>query len=582
MESQNFAPQRHQITASSPIQSALEAVSGDPLSAVQREAEHALAFSQKVGFGIVTDGNTGQLALIRTLRGLTPKFGCFDSEEIEEFPFEGRLAGDPALAIAECWYWVRKLQARYFAGDYQEAMQASSEAQRLLWTSPAFFEEAEYHFYSALSRAACCDGGSTGERSQHLEALAAHRRQLAVWTENCADNFENRLALVSAEMARIEGRVLDAERFYEQAIGSARASGFIHNEALANELASRFYAARGFEKIARVYLQDARYGYLRWGADGKVRQLDQLHPRLSQDQRTPGASGAIEAPVEHLDLATVIGASQALSGEMVLEKLMDRLMRAALEHAGAQRGLLITPRGEELRIDGEAITRGEDVIVQLRDRLDIVAALPESLVRYAIRLRETVILDDASTQGPFSADPYIFQGRSRSILCLPLINQGKLIGILYLENNLTPRVFTPERVTVLKVLASQAAISLENTRLYRDLEDREGKIRRLVDANIIGIFVADVEGRIFEANDAFLRIVGYDREDLVSNRVRWPELSPPHGASATDVPGKNCTQSGPFNPSRRNIFGKMAAVSPCLLAWRGSKKAATVSHSCSI
>ena len=182
--------------------------SGDPLSAVQREAEHALAFSQKVGFGIVTDGNTSQLALIRTLRGLTPKFGCFDSEEIEEFPFEGRLAGNPALAIAECWYWVRKLQARYIAGDYQEAMQASSEAQRLLWTSPAFFEEAEYHFYSALSRAACCDGGSTGERSQHLEALAAHRRQLAVWTENCADNFENRLALVSAEIARIEGCLL--------------------------------------------------------------------------------------------------------------------------------------------------------------------------------------------------------------------------------------------------------------------------------------------------------------------------------------------------------------------------------------
>src|SRR5262249_33877430 len=305
---------------------------------------------------------------------------CFDSGKIDELPFERHLAGDPTLAIAECWYWARKLQARYFAGNYQEAVQASSEAQRLLWTSPAFFEEAEYHFYSALSRAACCDGGSTGERSQHLEALAAHRRQLAVWTENCADNFENRLALVSAEMARIEGRVLDAERFYEQAIRSARSSGFIHNEALANELASRFYAARGFEKIARVYLQDARYGYLRWGADGKVRQLDQLHPRLSQDQRTPpGASGAIEAPVEHLDLATVIGASQALSGEMVLEKLMDRLMRAALEHAGAQRGLLITPRGEELRIDAEALTRGEDGIVQLRDAPYTSAPLPPSL-----------------------------------------------------------------------------------------------------------------------------------------------------------------------------------------------------------
>jgi GAF domain-containing protein len=134
-------------------------------------------------------------------------------------------------------------------------------------------------------------------------------------------------------------------------------------------------------------------------------------------------------------------------------------------------------------------------------------ALPQSLIRYAVRTRETVILDNASSQNPFSADPYIVQRRARSVLCLPLINQGKFIGIFYLENNLTPHVFTPDRVAVLKVLASQAAISLENTRLYRDLEDREGKIRRLFDANIIGIFVADLDGQVIEANDAFLRII---------------------------------------------------------------------------
>src|SRR6202000_2405687 len=128
---------------------------------------------------------------------------------------------------------------------------------------------------------------------------------------------------------------------------------------------------------------------------------------------------------------------------------------------------------------------------------------------------------DASSQNAFSADPYILQSRVRSILCLPLINQGKLTAILYLENNLTPNVFTANRVALLKVLASQAAISLENSRLYHDLADREGKIRRLVDANIIGILIADPEGRILEANDAFLRIVGYDREDLVSRPVRW-------------------------------------------------------------
>src|SRR5262249_29931900 len=155
------------------------------------------------------------------------------------------------------------------------------------------------------------------------------------------------------EIARIEGRLLEAMDLYERAIVSARANGFVHNEALAYELAARFYATRGFEEVAHLYLGNARRCYLRWGADGKVRQLDQLHPRVRPDERAPGPTGTIEAPVEQLDLATVIKMSQAVSGEMVLEKLIDRLMRSAIEQAGAERGLLITPRSEELHIDTE-------------------------------------------------------------------------------------------------------------------------------------------------------------------------------------------------------------------------------------
>ncbi len=189
----------------------------------------------------------------------------------------------------------------------------------------------------------------------------------------------------------------------------------------------------------------------------------------------PGSTGAIEAPVEYLDLETMLKISQALSGEMVLDKLIDKLMRAALEHAGAVRGLLIAPRGDELQIQAEATASRENVTVHLREGRPTAAALPESLVRYGIRTQEIVILDDASSHNPFSADPYIAESHLRSILCLPLINQGKLTGILYLENNLTPGVFTPDRVAVLRVLASQAAISLENSRLYRDVADREGR-----------------------------------------------------------------------------------------------------------
>src|SRR5713226_130754 len=174
-------------------------------------------------------------------------------------------------------------------------------------------------------------------------------------------------------------------RLYEQAIRSAQANGFVHSEALAYELAARFYAARGFEKIARVYLRDARYGYLRWGADGKVRQLDEMYPHLREEEPVPGPTGTIGAPVEHLDLATVIKVSQAVSGEIVLEMLIDTLMRTAIEHAGAERGLLILPRGDELRIEAEATTSGDTVTVCLREASVAAAELPESVLHYVVR-----------------------------------------------------------------------------------------------------------------------------------------------------------------------------------------------------
>ena len=180
--------------------------------------------------------------------------------------------------------------------------------------------------------------------------------------------------------------------------------------------------------------------------------------------------------------------------------------------------------------------------------------------------------------------PTSLSSHARSILCLPLINQGKLIGILYLENNLTPSVFTPDRVAVLKVLASQAAISLENSRLYRDLADREGKIRRLVDANIIGIFIADREGRILEANDAFLRIVGYDREDLVSGRVRWTELSPPEWRERDILDSGRTELNRDRSALREGVFSERRQPRSCAYRRRdcSRKEATKASRSCSI
>ena len=201
---------------------------------------------------------------------------------------------------------------------------------------------------------------------EYFDALEGHCKQLAIWAKHCPENFENRAALVGAEIARIEGRVLEAIELYEQAIRSARANGFVHNEALAHEVAAQFYADRGFDTIADAYLRNARNGYDRWGAHGKVRQLDERHPRL-REGRPPYPSAGIDPPVGQLDVETVVRASQALSSEMLFPRLIERLLRIMLEHAGAERGLLILIRDGEPRIEAEATTGPGMIDVAVRE-----------------------------------------------------------------------------------------------------------------------------------------------------------------------------------------------------------------------
>ena len=539
---------------------------GDPLEETQSQAEKGLEFAKKWRFGFVVDLISVQLALVRNLRGLTSSFGSFNYDEFDEAQFEDHLKTNPVFALPECWYFARKAEARFLAGDYESAMEASIKAQRVAWTSPSQFERVEFHYYGALSHAACWESAPHNRKQEHLDSLKSHYKMFEVWAEHCAENFENRAALIGAEIARIEDRVLDAEALYEKAIRSAHANGFIHNEAVAFEVAARFYAAHGFQKFADAYFLEARHCYQRWGADGKVAQLDHLYPHLKTEGLISTPASTILAPAEILDLATVIKVSQAASGEMVLEKLIDKIMRAAIEHAGAERGLLVLPRGDELHIEAEVTTSANNISVHQFNASVAAAVLPESVVRYVIRTREDVILEDASSSNPFSADPYIIQRHPRSVLTLPLINQGKLVSILYLENNLAPHVFSPDRITVLKVLASQAAISLENTRLYRDLENRERRIRRLVDANILGIFMWNLEGAIMDANDAFLHMLKYGREDVAAGGVRWTDLTPPEWREHDERTLAELKATGMAPPYEKEYFRKDGSRVPVLIA----------------
>ncbi|WP_177307322.1 ATP-binding response regulator [Pseudoduganella namucuonensis] len=495
---------------------------GEPLEQVQREAEHGLEFARKARFGLVVDILTGQSQLIRALRGVTPELASLNDDGFDEERFERHLEGDPRLAIAACWYWIRKLQARCLAGDHAAAVAAAANAERLLWTSPSHIEVAEYHFYAALARAAHYDQAGREERARHLTALAAHRRQLDEWRRGCPENFATRAALVGAEIARIEGHELDAMRLYEQAARAARDNGLVHNQALAYERAAAFHRARGFELVADTYLREARDCYARWGADGKVRQLEALHGSLRARSEAPPA-----APLAQLDMLSVAKATQAISGRIVLDELVDTLMRIVLENAGAQSGAMLLVRDGKLALVADIHVARRDVNVRLRRGAEQAPGeLPETILNYVRRSGETVLLADAAALHPYAGDAYFSRHRPKSVLCLPIVRQGALIGLLYLENNLVTHAFTPARVTVLELLACQAAISLENAQLYTDLREREARIRRLVEANIIGIFFWDVRGAINDANDAFLDMVGYSRDDLRAGKLSWSGLTP--------------------------------------------------------
>ena len=358
-------------------------------------------------------------------------------------------------------------------------------------------------------------------RQQHLEALAAHHRQLEVWAENCPENFREPRRPGGAEIARIEGRELDAERLYEQP-SSPRASTASSRTRHRQRARRAFHARRGFETIGNAYLRNARACYQSWGASGKVRQLEQLYPHLAET--TVSSETTIGAPVRELDLATVIKVSQAVSGEIDLKRLIHTTMVVALEHAGAERGLLILRRGDEYRIEAVATTGQDTVSVSLRPVPVTPAELPESLLRTVIRTREAVIVDDASVANAFSTDEYITATEVRSVLCLPLLKQAELIGVLYLENNLTPYAFTPGRTAVLRIVVSQAAISLENARLYTELRHAEVYLAEAQRISRTGSFGWRVASGEIHWSDETFKIFGVERStkptlDLVLRRT---------------------------------------------------------------
>jgi PAS domain S-box-containing protein len=531
---------------------ALLLAEGEPLPDAQREAEAVLELVQQARFGLIINIVTAQLGLIRTLRGLTRRLGYYSDGSFDEGPFEEQLDSDPRQAFAICRYWIFKLQALCYAGDYPAALVAAAKAERFVWTVPAFLDLAEYRYHVALALAGHYPAVAADEQARYRQALADHHRQLATWAENCPENYANLAALIGAEIARLEGRELDAERLYEEAIHSARENGFVQKEGFAYERASAFYRARGFKVIADAYVREARSCYARWGADGKVAQLEQRHPHL-WEAPPPAAAATFTARPEQLDLMAVAKASQAISREILLPDLQRTLMRVVVEHAGARRGALLLAEGDVLEVHATAAVRGTETHVRLELPGPAEATLlPLSVLNYVARTRASVVLADAA-ESDYSADDYVVRSRPRSVLCMPVIRQGRLAGALYLENSLTAGAFTPATHTALELLASQAAISLETAAVYAQLQQSESRFRRLADCGIIGIMVADIHGRVSQANDTFLAMTGYGRGDLP---LRWDAMTPPEYRSQDERAVARLLETGTIAPIEKEFVRK--------------------------
>jgi predicted ATPase/signal transduction histidine kinase len=453
---------------------------GDALDDVLKVGQRYKAFAQQSRNQVLFHCLRQYDQLAACLKGLTSGLTSFNDDDYDEAACLAALT-EAAFGTGIFYHHLLKHIACFIFEQFEEAHAAAARTRPVLRTVMSSRFEATHYFYEALTLAAVHPRGGPAAvpAAEFGRVVEPHLTKLKLWAESCPENYLTCYALVSAEVARIEGREVEAMRLYEQSIAAAEENGMVHRQALANELASRFYRGRGFDRIADTYLREAQACYARWGADAKVRQIDRAHPQLRQ-RLAPEAHTTFSVEAEQIDVLSVVKATQTISSEIVLDQLLRTLLEVVLEQGGAQKVYLILVRRGELHIEAEATLGAGNVETQLLQSLPVASSprLPTALVNYVERTREPLIVDNAADEGRYAADPYIAQVRPRSILCLPIIRRGELVAILYLENNLTTQAFTNERLVALELLGAQAAISLENALLLA----KEQKAREAAEA----------------------------------------------------------------------------------------------------
>ena len=396
---------------------------------------------------------------------------------------------------------VGKTILSYFFSDYAEAIKNACLTQKYQESNPGFLMYSVCNFYYSLALLAHYKKVSRREQKQYIKQVASNQHKMKKWAHHAPCNFQHKYDLVEAEKLRVLGEELKTMGLYERAIAGAKENGYTQEEALANELTAKFYVSCGKEKIAKIYMTEAYYGYIRWGAFAKVKDLEERYPNLILRSYNPTLdtkdltrtittsftriSNSTSNSNEIFDLATVMKATEAITSEIILDNLLDKLLKIILENAAAQKGCLILLKENKLFIEAQQSLLEETATNIIKSTpVESSTDIPVSLINYVARTKEYIIFQDATKeiQNPKSKiqnfnDPYFQTTQPKSVLCAPIFYKGKFTGIIYLENNQSIGAFTTSRLEILKLLGSQAAIAIENARLYAGEQEKSQQLQ---------------------------------------------------------------------------------------------------------
>jgi len=445
---------------------------------VARMAEREARFAKKVKQIEPFYVHSLHRALFLNLAGEMLDPESLDCPDFDEKQAVAYFDANTTSTCGTFYHATARLVLNYYNEDYQAAVSAATgpKITAEVIADPTY-NVTIYTLFTCLAILAAMPDMGSAERKRFRKIYASGKRKLQKWARSSEANFGVLLSLVAAEQARIEGRLEEAIRAYSSAIGAATNMQSLFLESLCNECCAKYWLGLGEELIAQAYMQKALFLYDEWGALAKVRQLQQRYPKLVADRGTKrrgqdrmSTSGTTASG--QLDMSTVLKASQAISSEIVLKKLLEKLIGILIENAGARRGALVLKQEGRMLIEAEGDAQTGEVRALHATPLEEAEHLPVSMIRYVMRTEESVVLDDAAKEGMFAADCHIKGRRPKSVLIMPIMSQAKLLGLLYLENDLIEAVFTPERMELLRVLASQVAISIENAMFYNGMEKK--------------------------------------------------------------------------------------------------------------